>query len=95
MVFAQQLPNQEQQDLSNAMGPPPKPPKKKGLFGGGLSLDLGGHKKPDEVASSGKGKKAAKIYCIGKQNKGKGRYWQAFTFIGRQNSKYASESTAS
>ena len=49
MVFAQQLPNQEQQDLSNAMGPPPKPPKKKGLFGGGLSLDLGGHKKPDEV----------------------------------------------
>ncbi|MBS3127922.1 hypothetical protein J4410_02160 [Candidatus Woesearchaeota archaeon] len=47
MVFAQQ-PNQEQVDLANAMGPPPQAPKKKGLFGGGISFDLSSHKKPLE-----------------------------------------------
>ena len=45
-------PSQEQQDLSLAMGPPPQPPKKKGLFSGGIKLDMGSHKKEDVGASN-------------------------------------------
>lgn|SRR3989338_2859434 len=33
-------------DIEMAMGPPPAPPKRGGLFGGGLKLELGG-KKPE------------------------------------------------
>ena len=51
MVFAPQ-PSQEEQDMERAMGPPPKPPKKSGLFSGGIKLDFGHKDAPIQARES-------------------------------------------